>query len=287
VQREDVAPAPIPTVELRSGDVVPVMGLGTWYLAEDPSRHGIEIGALRLGLDLGMNLVDTAEMYANGASEQLVGDALADRRDDAYVVDKVLPSNATRRGTILACERSLRQLNTDRVDLYLLHWRGSVPLTETVAGFTDLMKAGRIRSWGVSNFDLRDMQELVSLPDGAGVVVNQVLYNLTRRGIEWDLLPWCRRNGIVVMAYSPIEQGRLLGHPVLARIAARHEATPAQVALAWLIRQESVVAIPRASTPEHVRDNRAAADVRLTEQDLAEIDRAFPPPDGPRPLEMI
>ena len=274
-------------LELRSGDVVPVLGLGSWHLGEDPSRRPMEIAALRLGLDLGMNLVDTAEMYGNGASEQLIGEALAGRRDDAYLVDKVLPSNATRRGTVIACERSLRRLNTDRVDLYLLHWRGYVPLTETVDGFTDLMNSGRIRSWGVSNFDLRDMQELVSLPDGAGVVVNQVLYNLTRRGIEWDLLPWCRRNGIVVMAYSPIEQGRLLGHPALGRIAARHEATPAQIALAWLISQESVVAIPQAGTPEHVRDNRAAADVRLTEQDLAEIDRAFPPPDGPRPLEMI
>jgi diketogulonate reductase-like aldo/keto reductase len=160
-------------------------------------------------------------------------------------------------------------------------------LRETVGGFTDLMQDGRIRSWGVSNFDRRDMEELVSLPDGGGVVVDQVLYNLTRRGVEWDLLPWCRRNGIVVMAYSPIEQGRLLREPALERIAARHDATPAQIALAWLIGQEGVVAIPRAGTPEHVRDNRAAADVRLTEQDLAEIDRAFPPPDGPRPLEMI
>ena len=277
----------MPGVELRSGAVVPVLGLGTWHLAEDPSRRAIEIAALRLGLDLGMNLVDTAEMYANGASEELVGEALADRRDDAYLVDKVLPSNATRRGTVSACERSLRRLDTDRLDLYLLHWRGYVPLTETVAGFTDLMDAGRIRSWGVSNFDLRDMQELVSVQNGARVVVNQVLYNLMRRGIEWDLLPWCRRNGVVVMAYSPIEQGRLLRHPILARIAARHEATPTQIALAWLIGQDSVVAIPRAGTPEHVRDNRAAAEVQLTEQDLAEIDRAFPPPDGPRPLEMI
>lgn len=286
--REEVAiPAPMRAVDLRSGDVVPVLGLGTWHLGEDPSRRSIQIAALRLGLDLGMKLVDTAEMYGNGASEQLIGEALADRRDDAYLVDKVLPSNATQRGTVIACERSLRRLNTDRVDLYLLHWRGYVPLTETVAGFTDLMKAGRIRSWGVSNFDLRDMLELVSLPGGAGVVVNQVLYNLMRRGIEWDLLPWCRQNGIVVMAYSPIEQGRLLGHPVLARIAARHGATPAQIALAWLIGQDSVVAIPRAATPEHVRENRAAADLRLTEQDRAEIDRAFPPPDGPRPLEMI
>jgi diketogulonate reductase-like aldo/keto reductase len=288
VQQEEAAiSAPMPTVELRSGDVVPALGLGTWHLGDDPSRRPSETAALRLGLDLGMNLVDTAEMYGNGASEELVGEALADRRDDAYLVDKVLPSNATRRGTVLACERSLRRLDTDRLDLYLLHWRGSVPLTETVAGFTDLMEDGRIRSWGVSNFDLSDMLELVSVPKGAGVVANQVLYNLTRRGIEWDLLPWCRRNGIVVMAYSPIEQGRLLGDPVLARIAARHEATPAQIALAWLIGQEGVVAIPQAGTPKHVREDRAAAEVRLTEQDLAEIDRAFPPPDGPRPLEMI
>ena len=277
----------MPAVELRSGDEVPVLGLGTWHLGEDPSRRDTEIAALRLGLDLGMTLVDTAEMYGNGASEELIGEALADRRDDAYLVDKVLPSNATRRGTVTACERSLRRLDTDRLDLYLLHWRGSVPLTETVAGFADLQQAGRIGAWGVSNFDLGDMLELVALPDGAGVVVDQVLYNLSRRGIEWDLLPWCRQNGIVVMAYSPIEQGRLLGHPILGRIAARHDATPAQIALAWLIGQEGVMAIPRANTPEHVREDRAAADIRLTGPDLAEIDRAFPPPDGPRPLEMI
>lgn len=275
------------TIKLPSGEEVPALGQGTWYFAENPQRRNDEIAALRLGLDLGMSLIDTAEMYADGAAETLVGEAIAGRRDEVFLVSKVLPENATRHGTIAACERSLRRLRTDRIDLYLLHWRGTIPLEETLAGFTALREAGKIRYWGVSNFDASDMKELATLPGGSDVATNQVLYNLTRRGIEWDLLPLCREGRIPIMAYSPIEQGRLLGHPELGKVAARHHATPTQAALSWVLRQEGVIAIPRTARPEHVRENRAALDLRLSNQDLAELDRAFPPPQRKRPLEML
>jgi diketogulonate reductase-like aldo/keto reductase len=275
------------TTKLPSGEAVPVLGQGTWYMGEDDRRRRDEVAALRLGLDLGMTLIDTAEMYGDGAAEELVGEAIAGRRDEAFLVTKVLPQHASRRGTIEACERSLRRLATDRIDLYLLHWRGGTPLGETLRAFEALVEAGKIRHWGVSNFDLSDMEELVGLPGGERVATNQVLYNLTRRGIEWDLLPWCRERGVPIMAYSPIEQGRLLRSNALATIAARHGATPAQIALAWVLRQDGVIAIPKAGTPAHVRENRAALDIHLTGEDLAELDRAFPPPDGPTPLEMI
>ncbi|MET7902332.1 aldo/keto reductase [Streptomyces sp. NPDC005355] len=274
------------TVPLPSGERIPLLGQGTWYLGEDPRRRAEEIAALRLGLDLGMTLVDTAEMYGSGASEELVGEAIAGRRDEVFLVSKVLPGHADLRGTVAACEGSLRRLDTDRLDLYLLHWRGSIPLVETLEAFAVLVEAGKIRYWGVSNFDVSDMTELVSLPGGEGVALNQVLYNLTRRGIEYDLLPWCRRRGVPVMAYSPIEQGRLLGSDVLRDIARSHGATPAQVALAWVLRQ-SVPAIPRAGRAEHVRENRDALDLELTPKDLAELDRAFPPPTEPVPLEVL
>lgn len=277
----------VPTTKLPSGEAVPVLGQGTWTMAEDPALRRDEIAALRLGLDLGLTLVDTAEMYADGASEELVGEALAGMRDEAFLVSKVLPSNAGRRGTIEACERSLKRLRTDRIDLYLLHWRGGVPLAETVAGFDDLVRAGKIRHWGVSNLDLDDMAELASAPGGSAVATDQVLYNLTRRGTEHDLEPWCRERGIPVMAYSPVEQGRMLGHPVLARVGERHGATAAQVALAWILRRPGLIAIPKAGRPEHVRENRAAAGVVLTPADLADLDLAFPPPRGARPLEML
>jgi diketogulonate reductase-like aldo/keto reductase len=275
------------TTSLPSGETVPVLGQGTWHLGEHPERVGEEIAALRLGLDLGMALIDTAEMYGDGAAEKLVARAIAGRRDEVFLVSKVLPQHATLRGTIVACEGSLRRLGTNVLDLYLLHWRGPVPLEETLEAFMALIEAGKIRYWGVSNFDVDDMEELVALPGGSDVATDQVLYNLTRRGIEWDLLPWCQERRIPVMAYSPIEQARLLGHPELRRIAARHHATPAQVALAWVLRVEGVIAIPRAGTPAHVRDNRAALDIRLTDQDLAELDLVFPPPTGKRPLEML
>ncbi|MFT3775969.1 MAG: aldo/keto reductase [Minicystis sp.] len=277
----------MPTVLLPSGASIPVLGQGTWQMAEDPRRRADEIASLRLGLDLGMSLIDTAEMYADGAAESLVAEAIAGRRDEVFLVSKVLPSHATRKGTVRACEQSLRRLGTDRIDLYLLHWRGPTPLTETLAAFTALRDAGKIRAWGVSNLDVADMQELAGIPGGAAVETNQVLYNPTRRGIEWDLLPWCRRHRIPIMAYSPIEQGRLLADPTLRVVADRHGATPAQVALAWVIHHEGVFAIPKAGTPAHVRENHAALAVHLTKADLAALNRAFPPPAGPTPLETL
>jgi diketogulonate reductase-like aldo/keto reductase len=279
--------ATVRATSLPSGEVVPVLGQGTWGLAEGEHKWTDEVSALRTGLDLGMTLIDTAEMYAGGRAEELVAEAIAGRRDEVFVVSKVLPHHATEDGTVEACTASLRRLGTDRIDLYLLHWRGSVPLPQTLAGFAELQRSGRIRHWGVSNFALPHMAELVRLPGGQAVQTDQVLYNLARRGIEWDLLPWCLEAGIPVMAYSPIEQGRLLRHPRLARVAERHGATPAQVALAWVLDHESVIAIPRAGTPQHVRENRAALDLRLTAVDIADLDEAFPPPIGPQPLEII
>jgi diketogulonate reductase-like aldo/keto reductase len=273
--------------KLPSGEKVPVLGQGTWHMGEDPKKRAHEIAALRLGIKYGMTLIDTAEMYGDGAAEELIGEAIEGRRKEVFLVSKVLPHHATRIGTIDACERSLLRLGTDHLDLYLLHWRGSAPLEETLAGFADLKRAGKIRYWGVSNFDTADMEELVSLPGGREVATNQVLYNLTRRGIEYDLLPWCEQRNIPIMAYSPIEQGRLLNDPVLAAIAALHNATPAQVALAWVLRRDRTIAIPKAGTPEHVKENREALDIDLTEDDLAELDRAFPPPTSKQPLEMI
>lgn len=242
---------------------------------------------MRRGIDLGMTVIDTAEMYGNGASEELVGEAIDGRRDDVFLVSKVLPENASRRGTIAACERSLKRLGTDRLDLYLLHWRGSVPLSETLDALLALQRDGKILNWGVSNFDVDDMEELLALEGGDGVAVNQVLYNVSRRGIEFDLLPWCRARGIPVMAYSPIEQGRLIRQRVLHDVAQRHGATAAQVALAWVMREKGVLAIPKAGSTRHVEENHGAISLKLTAQDLADIDRAYPPPTAPQPLEMI
>ncbi len=275
------------SIKLPSGDMVPVLGQGTWCLGDDGRQRADEIRALRQGLDLGMTLIDTAEMYGDGASEELVGEAIAGRRDEVFLVSKVLPENASARGTVAACERSLRRLRTDRIDLYLLHWRGGVPLADTLAGFDRLVRDGKIRSWGVSNLDLADMQELLALPGGDRVQTNQVLFNVSRRGIEFDLLPWCRGRGLPVMAYSPIEQGRILRDPALRAVAGRHRATPAQVALAWLVRQEGVIVIPKAGTADHVRENHGALGLDLATSDLAELDRAFPPPSRRRPLEML
>ncbi|MCP1908887.1 diketogulonate reductase-like aldo/keto reductase [Bradyrhizobium elkanii] len=274
----------IRTIVLPSGEHIPMLGQGTWHMAENPLNRTNEIKALRLGIDLGMNLIDTAEMYADGGSERLVGEAIKGRRDEIFLVSKVLPQNATRQGTIAACNRSLARLGVHEIDLYLLHWRGLAPLEETVDAFEALVGAGKIRNWGVSNFDIGDMQELVDLPNGANVATDQVLYNLERRGIEFDLLPWCQRSGVPVMAYSPIEQGRVLRDVTLKTIAARLGATPAQVALAWVLRQDGVCAIPQSGKPEHVRENRGALDVRLTPQDLADLDETFPPPDRKQPL---
>jgi diketogulonate reductase-like aldo/keto reductase len=275
------------TTALPSGDLVPVLGQGTWGMGEHSDRRAAEIAALRLGLELGMTLIDTAEMYGGGATEQLVGEAIRGRRDDVFLVSKVLPNHATRRGTVAACEASLRRLHTNHLDLYLLHWRGETPLDETLEAFHALADVGKIRFWGVSNFDLPDMHDLLRVEGGSRVSTDQVLYNLTRRGIEFALMPWCWQHRIPIMAYSPVEQGRLLGHPALKHIAARHVATPAQVALAWVLRQDGVVAIPKASHIDHVRENRGALELQLTPDDLAELDQEFPPPTGPTPLEMI
>ena len=277
----------VPTIRLPDGTAVPVLGQGTWTIADRPARRAAAIAALRAGLDAGLTLIDTAEMYGDGAAEELIGEAIAGRSDEAYLVSKVYPHNAGRRSAIEACERSLRRLGTDRLDLYLLHWRGSIPLAETVAAFERLRETGKIRAWGVSNFDRDDMAELLD-EGGAAVAVNQVLYNCLRRGIEFDLLPWQAQRGIQVMAYSPVEQGRLTRDPVLAAIAARHPgATAAQVALAFTLRRGGVITIPQMASPEHITENRPAVDLTLTDQDMAEIDRAFPPPTRKRSLEMI
>jgi diketogulonate reductase-like aldo/keto reductase len=275
------------SAELPSGETIPILGQGTWHMAEDPRRRKDEIAALRAGIDLGLTLIDTAEMYADGETEALVGEAIEGRRSEVFLVSKVLPENATERGTIAACERSLGRLRTNYLDLYLLHWRGSVPLKATLEAFSVLIAAGKIRHWGVSNFDVDDMDDLWDTPGGWTVSTNQVLYNLTRRGAEYRLMPWCRRHGIPIMAYSPVEQGRLLGHPALRRAAERHRATPAQIALAWVLRQDGVIAIPKAATVDHVHENRRALDLELTEQDLAALDRAFAPPTRALPLEVL
>ncbi|RWO02647.1 aldo/keto reductase [Mesorhizobium sp.] len=280
-------PSTIRTTTLPSGEAVPVLGQGTWKMGEDARRHADEVNALKLGLDLGMTLIDTAEMYASGGAEKVVADAIAGRRDEVFLVSKVLPSNASRTGVPAACEASLRHLRTDRIDLYLLHWPGSVPLAETVEAFEELKKAGKIRHWGVSNFDTHEMEELVSLPAGDGVQTNQILYNLSQRGPEFDLAPWSRQRGIPLMAYSPVDQGVLARNASLEAIAARHEATPAQLALAWVMAQDGVIAIPKASKHEHIRQNVAALDIELTREDFAEIDRAFPPPRRKQGLQMI
>lgn len=277
----------IRTTTLPSGEAVPVLGQGTWKMGEDRRRHADEVAALRLGLDLGVTLIDTAEMYAGGGAEEVVAEAIAGRREEVFLVSKVLPTNASRAGVKRACENSLKRLGTDRIDLYLLHWPGSVPLAETVEAFEALKTAGKIRHWGVSNFDTEEMQELVGLPSGRNVQTNQVLYNLSRRGPEFDLAPWSLERGIPLMAYSPVEQGVLARNARLDAAAARHKATAAQIALAWVMAQKGVIAIPKASRQEHVRQNAAALDIKLTAEDFAELDRAFPPPTRKRGLEMI
>jgi diketogulonate reductase-like aldo/keto reductase len=276
---------------LPSGNRIPVLGQGTWNMGEDPSARRDEVTALRLGLDLGMTLIDTAEMYGEGGAEEVVGEAIAGRRGEVFLVSKVYPHNAARKGVQAACERSLRRLGTDCIDLYLLHWRGNVPLAETLEAFVRLREQGKIRDFGVSNFDLDDMLEAAALPGGELVATDQVLFNLSQRGIEWELLPWCRERQIPVMAYSPlesnpVEQRGLLGNPQLAAVARRHGVTPAQVALAWLLRQDDVVVIPKAVRPQHVRENRAALDLVLGAEDLAQLDAGFPAPDRRRPLAM-
>jgi diketogulonate reductase-like aldo/keto reductase len=274
---------------LPGGERIPVLGIGTWNMGEKRQKRADEIAALLTAIDLGMTVVDTAEMYGGGKAEELVAEALGSRRSETFLVSKVMPQHASRRGTISSCEASLRRLKTDRLDLYLLHWRGSVPLDETLEAFQRLQSDGKIRHWGVSNFDADDMEEVAGLTirGGSSAVTNQVLYNLMRRGIEYDLLPWCHTRDIPVMAYSPLEQGLLAGHKTLAAIAKRLTATPAQVALAWVLRRPGVMAIPKAGDVDHVRENHAALQIELAPEDLAELDGAFPPPTDKRPLEMI
>jgi len=277
----------LPQVTLPNGERVPAFGQGTWHMGDDRRRAAEEVAAVKLGIDLGMTLIDTAEMYGSGGAEEIVADAAQGQRERLFIVSKVLPYNASQKGVIEACERSLRRLKTDRIDLYLLHWRGSIPLAETLAAFTRLQRDGKIRHHGVSNFDLDDMQEWVALTGGDSVAANQILYNLSRRGPEWELIPWCRERRIAIMAYTPLGQGRMLQHKALAEIAARHGATAAQVALAWLLKQDGTMVIPKATRQEHVRENRGALDLRLTADDLAALDRAFPPPKGPSALGML
>lgn len=275
------------TVALPAGERVPALGMGTWMMGEQAALRAEELATLQLGIDLGAGLIDTAEMYGEGRAEALVGEAIAGRRERVFVVSKVYPHNASREGVVAACERSLRRLRSDRIDLYLLHWRGSIPLAETAEGFEALRAAGKIRHWGVSNLDQADMAELVAVPHGAAVQADQVLYNLVRRGPEWDLLPWLRGRRIPAMAYSPIEQARLLENRRLRRLAADWGMTAAQAALAWLLRNDDVIVIPKTARRERLRENIGALEVKLEAAQLAALEGAFPPPAGPGALEML
>ena len=266
-----------------NGVRVPVIGQGTWHLGEDPAKRKTEVAALGAGIDAGLTVIDTAEMYGDGASEELVGEAIRGRRDEVVLVSKVYPHNASRSGVVAACERSLRRLGTDRLDVYLLHWSGSIPLSETVDGFEHLRAAGKIRSWGLSNFDLDDLE-----PVPEGCATNQVLYNLGSRGIEFDLLLWQQHQRMPLMAYSPLGQGpSLLEHPLLAELGKWHGVTAAQIALAWVIRQPGIIAIPKASSLEHVRQNVGAGAVVLDAEDCLALDNAFPVPRGKQPLDIL
>jgi len=277
-----------PQITFPDGAKVPAYGQGTWHMGETRSRFADEAAALKLGIDLGVTLIDTAEMYGNGVAEEIVAEAAKGQRDKLFIVSKVLPYNGSQRGTIDACERSLKRLKTDHIDLYLLHWRGSHPFAETLAAFDKLKQQGKIRYHGVSNFDRRDMEEWAKNGGGDAVASNQILYNLSRRGPEWEVIPWCRQRNISIMAYSPIEQGRMLGDKTLAAVASRHRgATPAQVALAWLLRRDGMIVIPKAGNKDHVRENFGALDLKLTDQDLADLDKAFPPPKGRTALGML
>jgi diketogulonate reductase-like aldo/keto reductase len=274
------------TIQLPSGAAIPVLGQGTWRMGETSRQRSSETDALKFGVDLGMTLIDTAEMYGEGGAEEIVADVIAGQRSRIFLVSKVYPHNATRQGTIQACERSLKRLKTDYLDLYLLHWRGSVPLTKTFEAFVELQQAGKIRDFGVSNFDQDDLEEAHRL-DRHLTATDQVLYNLSRRGIEWNVLPWCRQHRIPVMAYSPIEQGRILKNRALVTIANQLKVTPAQVAIAWLLHQENVIVIPKSSRRDRIQENYAALDISLTETDLNALDAAFPRPRQPQPLQML
>jgi len=282
------------TVQLPDGPHVPALGQGTWGMGEKKSARNDEVAALRLGIDLGMTLIDTAEMYGEGGAEKVVADTIKGQRDRVFVVTKVYPHNASRTELPKACERSLARLRIDAIDLYLLHWREKTPpLAETVDAFEKLRSVGKIKRWGVSNFDVDDMKELLAIENGSNCTANQVLYNLENREIEFDLLPFLNQPSTlnhqpILMAYSPVGHGRgLLENKALQKIAKRHDATPAQIALAWVLRQQEVIAIPKASNEKHVRDNAGSIDIKLTKEDLADLDREFPPPKSKQSLPML
>ncbi len=274
------------SVTLPGGETVPALGQGSWGLGETPHRRAEEIAAIREGVSLGLSVIDTAEMYGEGETESFLGEALAGLRDRVFLVSKVYPQNSGRRRLAQACEQSLRRLNTDRLDLYLLHWRGNVPLGETAEAMQALQQAGKIRHWGVSNLDTDDMRALEGA-GGTACAVNQILYNLTRRGPEYDLLPWMEDRKMPLMAYSPIEQGRLPVKTALEAVAERHQADPLQIALAWVLRRSDAIVIPKAARLDHLRRNHQAADITLSEADLAALDAAFPPPARKVPLAML
>ena len=275
-------------VTLPGGEAVPALGQGTWHMGENRRRAAEEAASLRLGIELGLTLIDTAEMYGQGGAEEVVAEATKGGRENLFIVSKVYPHNASRAGVAAACERSLKRLRTDHIDLYLLHWRGAIPLAETLAGFRQLQSDGKIRHYGVSNFDRRDLEEWAALDNGGTIAANQILYNLARRGPEWEVIPWCRQRQVAIMAYTPLDQGgNMLRHHALIEIARRHRATQAQIALAWLLRRDGTIVIPKASRAEHVRDNCGALDIELSEDDLAGIDRAFPPPKERTRLGML
>jgi diketogulonate reductase-like aldo/keto reductase len=277
----------IRAVALPDGRTVPQLGMGTWYMGEDPDGHDIEVSALRTGIEVGLTLIDTAEMYGDGAAEELVGQAIAGRRDSVFLVSKVLPSNATLEGTPRACRASLRRLGTDHLDMYLLHWRGQAPLAQTVEAFEELVQAGLIGCWGVSNFDVPDLAELLAVPGGTRFQTDQVLYNLSRRGPEYDLLPWCRERSTPLMAYSPVDHGRLLEHAPIRDMASAKGVTPAQLAIAWVLRLPDVFAVAKASTRAHVMENRAAMEIAFSQAELDQLDQLFPPPFSKVPLEIL
>ena len=266
------------TIRLQARKEIPILGQGTWRMGEKASQKQMEIDALKLGIDLGMTLIDTAEMYGEGGAEKIVAEAISGRREEVYLVSKFYPHNASYDNLMAACDRSLSRLKSDYLDLYLLHWRGSVPLSETLYGLQHLKQAGKILDYGVSNFDTDDLKEAESLPGGKEIVTNQVLYNLMNRGIEWDLLPWCKKRSIPIMAYSPVEQRAFVNDSKLNNIAAQHNATSTQIALSWLLHQDNVISIPKATNRDHVQENRAALDLKLTEEDLQQLDRAYKPP---------
>ncbi len=271
---------------LPSGSQMPVFGIGTWRMGESGRRRAQELDAIRYALELGYPMIDTAEMYGDGEAEEIVGEAIAGRARLPFIVSKVYPHNASRKGTVAACERSLKRLGVERIDLYLLHWRGGTQLEETFEAFHRLREAGKIADFGVSNFDLGDMQDAARLDKGL-IGSNQVLYCLSRRGPEFDLLPYMQKRSIPLMAYSPLDQGGLLGKPALKKLAAGLACTPAQLAIAWVLAQPGVVTIPKSSTRERVKENLAAVDLKLEREVLAALDRAFPPPKGKQSLDML